>query len=165
MLNSLWIDNYLILGSRQIHQSSGRPKLNSDPQMSQNAPRPGRTPTSPNSDRAAGGRDHQWWHRELTFRRREIPSYLSGDDLFSKIFVCQRASSRRLTHARIVTSHACSQPSRIRRALGGSRWNVLNRRMEDIVGVILPLEFEQALIVGPKGQRNTLTCCCCMILV
>ena len=31
---------------------------NAEQEMSQNAPRPGSTPTSPNHDRAAGGRDH-----------------------------------------------------------------------------------------------------------
>jgi hypothetical protein len=31
----------------------------------------GRTPSSPNSERAAGGYIHQCWHPELFFRRRK----------------------------------------------------------------------------------------------
>jgi hypothetical protein len=40
--------------------------------MSQNAPRPGRPPTSPDSDRAVSGCDHPWWHPERIFRRKEF---------------------------------------------------------------------------------------------
>jgi hypothetical protein len=33
----------------------------------------GRTPNSPNSDGAAGGYGHQWWHPELFLKRRSEP--------------------------------------------------------------------------------------------
>jgi hypothetical protein len=41
----------------------------------------GSTPTSPNSDQAADGRDHQWRHPERIFRRRK--SAASSDDSFT----------------------------------------------------------------------------------
>jgi len=44
---------------------------NSEQEMSKNAP--GRkNSASPNSDRAAGGRAHQWWHPELIAEERKV---------------------------------------------------------------------------------------------
>ena len=53
---------------------------NAEQEMSQNAPatpdcvRQTGLKESPNSDRAAGGRAHPWWHPELIFRRGKSTS-------------------------------------------------------------------------------------------
>jgi hypothetical protein len=66
---------------------------------------------SPNSDKAAGGRDHQWWHPELILRRRKSASTNSSASsllqignalplsLIRKDDECQTPASRSRTKA------------------------------------------------------------------
>jgi len=67
---------------------------NSEQEMSTNAPRPGRTPTSPHSERAAGGRAHQWWHPERIAEERKV-HLLSSIRSASPLFAVRKCSQIR----------------------------------------------------------------------